>query len=43
MIHVNHIIVLAQTEFLEKEVGSVLAGQTLRRGASALRKLLARL
>ncbi len=43
MIHISHILVLAQSDFVEKEVGSVLSGQTLRRGADTLRKLLARL
>lgn len=43
MIHINHLLVLAQTDFVEKEVGSALAGQRLRRATHALRKLLARL
>lgn len=43
MIHINHILVLSQPDFVEKELGPVLAGRTLRRGADALRKLLARL
>ena len=41
MVHINHLLVLAQPDFVGREAGSVLGGRTLR-AAGALRRWLAR-